>query len=135
MTSDDSFFFGFLPEVKSIPEVTKQLMDQLVLLPDRAANTFSRILDKIDSYMGRHHPSVDTIPFLAPPQDPTTLERLQGWISRNKVLVTIVLVGSGAIVTGVLVKKNARDMGRKRRAKRYANGQRKECVGMSFLET
>ena len=129
MTSDDNFFFDYLPGSKAISEMSRQLMGQIVLLPDRTVTTFHHILDKIDSYMGRHHPSADSLPFLAPPQDPTTLERLQAWISRNRVLVAVILVGSGAIVTGILVKKNARDMGRKRRAKRYANGQRKECVG------
>jgi hypothetical protein len=132
MTSDDSFFLDFLPGSKSIPEVTKQLMDQIGQLPDRAVSTFHHILDKLDAYMGRHHPAADTIPFLAPPHDPTTLDRLQAWISKHRVLVAVVLLGSGAIFTGVIIRKNARDMGRKRRAKRYTNGQRKECVGMSF---
>jgi len=49
------------------------------------------------------------------------------------VLVAVVFVGSGVIVTGCIVKRNAREMGRKRRAKRFANGQRKEAVGINSL--
>jgi hypothetical protein len=105
-------------------------MDQLIAFPDRAVTTFHHLLDKLDAYMGRIPPTSNPMPFLAPPQDPTTLDRLQAWIIRNKVLVAVVLVGSGAIVTGFIVKRNAREMGRKRRAKRFANGQRKEAVGM-----
>jgi hypothetical protein len=130
MTADDAFFLDFLPGSKSIPELSKQFMDQLIAFPDRAVTTFHHLLDKLDAYMGRIPPTSSPMPFLAPPQDPTTLDRLQAWVSRNKVLVAVVLVGSGAIVTGFIVKRNAREMGRKRRAKRFANGQRKEAVGM-----
>jgi hypothetical protein len=130
MTADDAFFLDFLPGSKSIPELSKQFMDQLIAFPDRAVTTFHHLLDKLDAYMGRIPPTSTPMPFLAPPQDPTTLDRLQAWVSRNKVLVAVVLVGSGAIVTGFIVKRNAREMGRKRRAKRFANGQRKEAVGM-----
>jgi hypothetical protein len=129
MTADDAFFLDFLPGSKSIPELSKQFMDQLIAFPDRAVTTFHHLLDKLDAYMGRIPPTSSPMPFLAPPQDPTTLDRLQAWVSRNKVLVAVVLVGSGAIVTGFIVKRNAREMGRKRRAKRFANGQRKEAVG------
>ena len=130
MTADDAFFLDFLPGSKSIPELSKQFMDQLIAFPDRAVTTFHHLLDKLDAYMGRIPPTSSPMPFLAPPQDPTTLDRLQAWVSRNKVLVAVVLVGSGAIVTGFIVKRNAREMGRKRRAKRFANGQRREAVGM-----
>jgi len=130
MTADDAFFLDFLPGSKSIPELSKQFMDQLIAFPDRAVTTFHHLLDKLDAYMGRIPPTSTPMPFLAPPQDPTTLDRLQAWVSRNKVLVAVVLVGSGAIVTGFIVKRNAREMGRKRRAKRFANGQRREAVGM-----
>jgi hypothetical protein len=130
MTADDAFFLDFLPGSKSIPELSKQLMDQLIALPDRAVTTFHHFLDKLDAYMGRHHQTASPLPFLSPPQDPTTLERLQSWISRNRILVAVVLLGSGAVVTGFIVKHNAREMGRKRRAKRFANGQRKEAVGV-----
>ena len=130
MTSDDAFFLDFLPGSKTIPELSKQFVNQLVSLPDRAMSTFHSLLDKLDAYMGRQHQTTAPLPFLTPPQDPTTLDRLQSWISRNKVLVAVVLVGSGAIVTGIIVKRNAREMGRKRRAKRFANGQRKEAVGI-----
>ena len=82
--------------------------------------------------MGRTPQTSTPMPFLAPPQDPSTLDRLQVWVDRNKVLVAVVLVGSGAIVTGFIVRRNAREMGRKRRAKRFANGQRKEAVGTNF---
>jgi len=133
MTADDAFFFDFLPGSKAIPELSKQLMDQLIALPDRAVTTFHHLLDKLDAYMGRIPPTSTPMPFLTPPQDPTTLDRLQAWISRNKVLVAVVFVGSGVIVTGYIVKRNAREMGRKRRAKRFANGQRKEAVGINSL--
>jgi hypothetical protein len=133
MTADDAFFLDFLPSSKSIPELSKQFMDQLIALPDRAVTTFHHLLDKLDTYLGRHRPT-EPLPFLAAPQDPSTLDRLQAWIARNKVLVTVVLVGSGAIITGIIVKRNAREMGRKRRAKRFANGQRKEAVGMITCE-
>lgn len=129
MTADDAFFLDFLPGSKSIPELSRQFMDQLIALPDRAGKTIHHLLDKLDAYMGRIPQTSTPTPFLAPPHDPTTLDRLQAWISRNKVLVAVVLVGSGAIVTGIIVKYNAREMGRKRRAKRFANGQRKEAVG------
>ena len=132
MTGDDAFFFDFLPGAKAIPELSKQLMDQILTLPDRAMTTFHHLLDKIDIYIGRQHQAAAPLPFLTPPQDPTTLERLQRWIARNKVLVTVILLGSGALVTGVIVQYNAREMGRKRRAKRFANGQRKEAVGMAL---
>jgi hypothetical protein len=132
MTADDAFFLDFLPGSKAIPELSKQFVDQLIALPDRAVSTFHHVLDKIDVYLGRQHSTAAPLPFLAPPQDPSTLERLQSWISRNKVLVAVVLIGSGAVVTGFIVKHNAREMGRKRRAKRFANGQRKEAVGMFF---
>jgi len=135
MTADDAFFFDFLPGSKSIPELSKQFMDQLIALPDKAVTTFHQLLDKIDGYLGRHSPSGGAaLPFLAPPQDPSTYERLQAWVTRNKVLVTVVVLGSGVVVTGLIVKYNAREMGRKRRAKRFANGQRKEAVGKeSFI--
>lgn len=133
MTADDAFFFDFLPGSKAIPELSKQFMDQLIAFPDRAVTTFHHLLDKLDAYLGRTPSTANSLPYLAPPQDPSTWERLQSWISRNKVLVTVVLVGSGAIVTGIIVKRNAREMGRKRRAKRFANGQRKEAVGMIHL--
>ena len=131
MTADDAFFFDFFPGAKAIPELSRQFVDQLVALPDRAVATFHRLLDKLDAYIGRQHQTTPPLPFLSPPQDPTTWERLQTWISKNKVLVAVVLVGSGAIVTGFIVKRNAREMGRKRRAKRFANGQKKEAVGMN----
>jgi hypothetical protein len=133
MTSDDAFFLDFLPGSKTIPELSKQFVDQLIGLPDRAVATFHHLLDKLDAYLARHHQNAGPTPFLAPPQDPSTWERLQTWISRNKVLVAVVLVGSGAIVTGLIVKRNAREMGRKRRAKRFTNGQRKEAIGISQL--
>jgi hypothetical protein len=133
MTADDAFFFDFLPGFKAIPEFSKQFVDQLISLPDRALTTFHHILDKLDAYITRHHQTGAPIPFLSPPQDPTTLERLQSWISRNKVLVAVALVGGGALVTGFIVKRNAREMGRKRRAKRFANGQRKEAVGLNRI--
>jgi hypothetical protein len=134
MTADDAFFFDFLPGSKAIPELSKQFMSQLVAFPDRALTTFHHLLDKLDGYIGRAPQSGNAMPFLAPPRDPSTLERLQSWISRNKVLVTVVVVGSGAIITGIIVKRNAREMGRKRRAKRFANGQRKEAVGLIQLQ-
>ena len=129
MTADDAFFLDFLPGSRSIPELSRQLVDQLIALPDRAITTLHQLLDKLDGYIGRQQ-GTSPPPFLAPPQDPTTLERLQSWISRNKVLVAVIVLGTGAIVTGVIVKRNAREMGRKRRAKRFANGQRKEAVGI-----
>jgi hypothetical protein len=129
MTADDAFFLDFLPGSKAIPELSKQFMDQLIALPDRAVTTFHHVLDNIDVYLGRQHSTSVPLPFLAPPQDPSTLDRLQAWIARNKVLVAVVLIGSGAVATGFIVKYNAREMGRKRRAKRFANGQRKEAVG------
>jgi hypothetical protein len=133
MTGDDAFFLDFLPGAKAIPELSKQLMDQILTLPDRAVTTFHHLLDKIDGYLGRQHQIAAPVPFLTPPQDPTTLERLQGWIVRNKVLVAVIVLGSGVLVTGVIVQHNAREMGRKRRAKRFANGQRKEAVGKASL--
>lgn len=133
MTSDDAFFLDFLPGSKTIPELSRQFVDQLIALPDKAASTFHHLLDKLDAYLGRHYQNAAPAPFLASPQDPSTWERLQSWISRNKVLVAVVLVGSGAIVTGLIVKRSAREMGRKRRAKRFANGQRKEAVGINQL--
>jgi len=129
MTADDAFFLDFLPGSRSIPELSRQLVDQLIALPDRAITTLHQLLDKLDGYIGRQQ-GTSPPPFLAPPQDPTTLERFQSWISRNKVLVAVIVLGTGAIVTGVIVKRNAREMGRKRRAKRFANGQRKEAVGI-----
>ena len=131
MTADDAFFLDFLPGSRSIPELSKQFMDQLISLPDRAMTTFHHLLDKLDAFIVRHHQTGAPPPFLAPPQDSTTVERFQGWISKNRVLVAVILVGGGVIVTGIVVKRNAREMGRKRRAKRFANGQRKEAVGIS----
>jgi len=132
MTADDAFFLDFLPGAKAIPELSKQVMDQILTLPDRATTTFHHLLDKIDVYLGRQHQVSAPMPFLTPPQDPTTLERLQGWIARNRVLLAVIILGSGALVTGFIVQHNAKEMGRKRRAKRFANGQRKEAVGMSY---
>lgn len=130
MTADDAFFFDFLPGSKAIPELSKQFMDQLITLPDKAVTTFHHLLDKIDVYLGRQINSGAPLPFLAPPQDPTAYERLQAWVARNKVLVVVVALGGGVVVTGLIVKHNAREMGRKRRAKRFSNGQRKEAVGI-----
>jgi hypothetical protein len=130
MTADDAFFFDFLPGSKAIPELSKQFMNQLITLPDKAVTTFHRLLDKIDIYLGRQINSGAPLPYLAPPQDPTTYERLQAWFTRNKVLVMVVALGGGVVVTGLIVKHNAREMGRKRRAKRFSNGQRKEAVGI-----
>jgi hypothetical protein len=130
MTSDDAFFLDFLPGAKAIPDLSRQLMTQLLSLPERTASSFRSLVEKIGGYIGRGPSLPAPLPFLAPPSDPTTLERIQNWIVRNKVLVAIILVGSGAVVTGVIVKHNAREMGRKRRAKRFANGQRKEAVGI-----
>ena len=132
MTGDDAFFFDFLPGAKAIPELSKQVMDQLLTLPDRAVTTFHHLLDKIDVYLGRQHQTSAPLPFLTPPQDPSALERFQGWIARNKVLIAVIVLGGGVLVTGVIVQQNAREMGRKRRAKRLANGQRKEAVGISL---
>src|SRR5947199_369482 len=129
MSADDAFFLDFLPGSKSIPELSKQFMNQIIALPDRAVSTFHHLLDKLDAYVGRSHQDVNALPFLSPPQDPSTWERLESWISKNKVLISFVVLGSGVIVTGIIVKYNAREMGRKRRAKRFANGQRKEAVG------
>ena len=50
------------------------------------------------------------------------------------MLVAVVALGGGVVVTGLIVKHNAREMGRKRRAKRFANGQRKQAVGISTKE-
>ena len=54
MTADDAFFLDFLPSSKSIPELSKQFMDQLIAFPDRAVTTFHHLLDKLDTYLGRH---------------------------------------------------------------------------------
>ena len=129
MTADDAFFLDFLPGSRAIPELSKQAYSHLLALPDKAMDTLNHLLDRIDVFMGRVPHNSAPLPYLSPPHDPTTIERLQGWIARNKVLVTVVLVGSGAIVTGIIVRRNAREMGRKRRARRFANGQRKEAVG------
>ena len=130
MTSDDSFFLDFLPGSRAIPELSRQMSDYLLSIPDKTMNTLNHLLDKIDALMGRVPRNSPPLPYLSPPQDPTTIERLQAWISRNRILVTGILVGTGAIVTGIIVKRNAREIGRKRRAKRFANGQRKEAVGI-----
>jgi hypothetical protein len=132
MTADDAFFLDFLPGSRAIPELSKQAYSHLLALPDKAMDTLNHLLDKFDVFMGRVPQNSTPLPYLSPPQDPTTIERLQGWISRNKVLVTVVLVGGGAIVTGIIVRRNAREMGRKRRARRFANGARKEAVGSAL---
>src|SRR5271154_601891 len=109
MTADDAFFLDFLPGSKSIPELSKQFMDQLISLPDRAVSTFHHLLDKLDAIVGRSPQSAVPPPFLYPPQDPSTWERLEAWISRNKILVSVVVLGSGVLVTGFIVKYNARE--------------------------
>jgi hypothetical protein len=132
MTGDNAFFLDFLPGSKAIPELSRQFVGQLMTLPDKAANTIHHLLDKLDVYLGRRPSDVSPSPFLAPPADPTTWERLHGLVTRNKILVAVIVLGSGVVVTGWIARINARTMGRKRRAKRFANGQKKEAVGTSF---
>jgi hypothetical protein len=131
MPGDDAFFFDFLPGSKAISEFSRYFMERLRLLSDRAATLFYHLLDKIDGYLGRvGHSQSAPLPFLALLQDPMTFKRLYAWVSQNKVLVAVILVESEAIVISVIVKYNAREIECKRRAKRFANGQRKEVVGM-----
>src|SRR2546423_2387597 len=100
MTTDDAFFFDFLPGSKAIPELSKQFMNQLITLPDKAVTTFNHLLDKINAYLGGQFNSKPQLPFFPPPQDLITYNRLQEWVLRNKCLVLVLQLAGEVVEPG-----------------------------------
>ena len=62
----------------------------------------------------------------APPPPQSFFEKTVAWVSRNRTAIAIIVAFAGT--TAVLIHKRRRAHARKRRAKKFANGAKKEIV-------
>ncbi|KAJ5155311.1 hypothetical protein N7492_008114 [Penicillium capsulatum] len=124
MTSDDQFFFDYLASIPhDVRRYSLQVADSIDRHVDHAANTIRSTLSEQSWLPDSVRPSIRNAPR---PSSRGLTDRIQDWIAQNRAWSAAMLafVGTGF----VLLYGNKRLNAKRRKARRAANGARKEIV-------
>ncbi|KAK2733930.1 hypothetical protein FQN57_001913 [Myotisia sp. PD_48] len=127
MTSDDEFFFDYLAWVPNdVKKYSAQITNSIEHHVDSLASSLRDTLSQ-QSWVPKTVKPLRRPPAPELPQPPQSLiSSVQDWISRHRALTAafIAFIGTG----GVLLYGNSQFRAKKRKARRAANGARKEIV-------
>ncbi|BDD54469.1 hypothetical protein MAP00_000086 [Monascus purpureus] len=127
MTSDDQFFFDYLASIPhDVRKYSSKVADEIDRHVDDAARVIRDTLSQQSWLPSSIRPSPRTFQRLSPSQPRSLTDRVQNWILRNQAWSAAIFafVGTGCILLYGSRKLN----GKRRKARKAANGARKEIV-------
>ncbi|KAL4967975.1 DUF1776 domain-containing protein [Aspergillus stella-maris] len=126
MTSDDQFFFDYLASIPhDVRRYSLQVADAIDRHVDNAAGAVRDTLSHQSWLPSSVRPSPKIRPLLIS-QPQSLYDRALGWAGRNRAWTAAILAFVGT--TGVLYVGNKKLRAKRRKAKRAANGGRKEII-------
>ncbi|RDW70788.1 DUF1776 domain-containing protein [Aspergillus mulundensis] len=125
MTSDDQFFFDYLAQIPNdVRRYSEQVADSINRHVDHAADAVRNTLSHQSWLPSSVRPSPAFRPFSPRPQ--SLYDRVHDWAIRNRAWSAAILAFVGT--TGVLYFGSKKLRAKRRKAKRSANGARKEII-------
>ncbi|KAL4780818.1 hypothetical protein BJX76DRAFT_33743 [Aspergillus varians] len=125
MTSDDQFFFDYLASIPhDVRRYSLQVADAIDRHVDHAADAVRDTLSHQSWLPSSVRPPPRVRPFL--PESQSLYDRAYSWVMRNRAWSAAILAFAGT--TGVLYFGNNKLRAKRRKAKRAANGARKEII-------